>query len=227
MLLVAEIFGPTLQGEGPSVGRRCGFLRLGGCNLDCSWCDTPYTWDWRRFRPERELRRLETAEAVAAIEAMGVDMLVLTGGEPLLQGRALLPLLAAAAERRWRVEVETNGTVAPTPALARGVAQFNVSPKLANSGIAEERRVRPAALAALRDTGRAVFKFVAAGVADLEEIEALAHHHGLDPVYVMPEGTTAELVCTRLRELAGPALERGFHITPRLHILLWGDGRGR
>jgi 7-carboxy-7-deazaguanine synthase len=227
VLLVSEIFGPTLQGEGPSVGRRCGFLRLGGCNLDCSWCDTPYTWDWHRFRPEQELRRMETAEVVAAIEAMGVDMLVVTGGEPLLQGRALLPLLAAAGERGWRVEVETNGTLAPPPELVSAVAQFNVSPKLANSGIAEERRLRPAALATLRDTGRAVFKFVAAGVADLDEIEALARDRGLDPVYVMPEGTTAEVVTARLRELAGPALERGFHVTPRLHIVLWGDGRGR
>jgi 7-carboxy-7-deazaguanine synthase len=227
MLLVSEIFGPTLQGEGPSVGRRCGFLRLGGCNLDCAWCDTPYTWDWRSFRPDRELRRMETAEVVAAVEAMGVEMLVVTGGEPLLQGRPLLPLLAAAGERGWRVEVETNGTVPPPPALAGRVAQFNVSPKLANSGVAAERRLRPAALAALRDTGRAVFKFVAGSVADLDEIDALVSDHGLDPVYVMPEGTTAEVVTARLRELAGPALERGFHVTPRLHILLWGDQRGR
>jgi 7-carboxy-7-deazaguanine synthase len=227
MLLVSEIFGPTLQGEGPSVGRRCGFLRLGGCNLDCSWCDTPYTWDWRRFRPERELRRMETAAVVAAVEAMGVDMLVVTGGEPLLQWRALLPLLAAAGERGWRVEVETNGTVAPPPSLVGMVERFNVSPKLANSGIAEERRVRPPALAALRGTRRAVFKFVAGAVDDLDEIEALAREHALDPVYVMPEGTTAEVVTARLRELAGPALERGFHVTPRLHILLWGDARGR
>ena len=227
MLLVSEIFGPTLQGEGPSVGRRCGFLRLGGCNLDCSWCDTPYTWDWRRFRPEHELRRMEAVEVVAAVAAMGVDMLVVTGGEPLLQGRGLRPLLAAARQRGWRVEVETNGTVAPSRALAEGVDRFNVSPKLANSGVDEERRVRPAALAALRDTGRAIFKFVAAAVEDLDEIEDLARRHALAPVYVMPEGTTAEVVVARLRELADPVLARGFHLTPRLHILLWGDGRGR
>jgi 7-carboxy-7-deazaguanine synthase len=227
VLLVSEIFGPTLQGEGPSVGRRCGFVRLGGCNLDCSWCDTPYTWDWRRFRPERELRRMEVAGVVAAVAAMDVDMLVVTGGEPLLQWRALLPLLAEARARGWRVEVETNGTVAPPPALAASVDRFNVSPKLANSGIAEERRIRPAALAALRDTGRSAFKFVVGAVADLDEVGALAARHALEPVYVMPEGTSAEVITERLRELAEPVLERGYHLTPRLHILLWGDRRGR
>jgi 7-cyano-7-deazaguanosine (preQ0) biosynthesis protein QueE len=227
VLVVAEVFGPTLQGEGPSAGRRCGFVRLGGCNLDCSWCDTPYTWDWTRFTPEGELRRVAVTEVVASVEAMGVDMLVITGGEPLLQARALLPLLAAAAERGWRVEVETNGTVAPPPQMAAQIAAFNVSPKLANSGIVEAVRIRPAALEALRATGRAVFKFVVTAASDLDEVAALVAAHRLEPVYVMPEGTTAEVIVARMRELAGPVLERGFHLTPRLHILLWGDQRGR
>jgi organic radical activating enzyme len=154
-------------------------------------------------------------------------MLVITGGEPLLQGRALLPLVAASRERGWRVEVETNGTVAPAPALAAQVDGFNVSPKLANSGVAEATRIRPAALAALRATGRATFKFVVTAAAELDEVAALAAAHRLEPVYVMPAGTPAEVVLDRMRELAGPALERGFHLSPRLHILLWGDQRGR
>jgi 7-carboxy-7-deazaguanine synthase len=227
VLTVAEVFGPTLQGEGPSVGRRCAFVRLGGCNLDCAWCDTPYTWDWRRYRPEEELRRVDAGDVASAVEEMGVDMLVITGGEPLLQARALMPLLEAAGERGWRVEVETNGTVAPPPFLTGLVTAFNVSPKLANSGIAEAERIRPAPLAALRATGRAVFKFVVTSPADLDEVAALATAHRLEPVYVMPEGTSAEIVLARMRELAGPALAHGFHLTPRLHILLWGDRRGR
>ena len=56
-LVVAEVFGPTFQGEGPSTGQRAGFVRLGRCNLDCSWCDTPYTWDWERFDPAAATRR--------------------------------------------------------------------------------------------------------------------------------------------------------------------------
>lgn len=226
-LVVSEVFGPTFQGEGPSAGRRCGFLRLGGCNLDCSWCDTPYTWDWSRHRPEDELRRMTAGDAVARVAAMGVDMLVITGGEPMLQQQALLPLLTESRRRGWRVEIETNGTMAPRSDVAALVDQFNVSPKLANSGVAEERRLRPDVLAAFAATGRAVFKVVVSGADDLDELDRLVAATGIAPVCVMPEGTDATRILEGMRRLAGPALERGYNLSPRLHILLWGDERGR
>ena len=225
-LLVAEIFGPTLQGEGPSVGWPAAFVRLGGCNLDCSWCDTPYTWDWSRYRADDELRRVGVEAVLEQVTAMGVAMLVISGGEPLLQQRRLLPLLGAAMARRWRVEVETNGTIAPDPEVAELVSQFNVSPKLANSGISPARRLHPAGLRALRDTGRSVFKFVVRDAADVEEVRALADEHNLAPVYLMPEGTDAATITARMRELAPAAVAAGYRLTPRLHILLWGDRRG-
>ena len=56
-LRVAEVFGPTFQGEGPSAGRRAAFIRLSGCGVGCTWCDEPQTWDWSRFsRAAREQR---------------------------------------------------------------------------------------------------------------------------------------------------------------------------
>ena len=57
-LVVAEIFGPTWQGEGPSAGQVAAFVRLGLCNLTCAWCDTAYTWDRSRFDLRAELRRM-------------------------------------------------------------------------------------------------------------------------------------------------------------------------
>jgi 7-cyano-7-deazaguanosine (preQ0) biosynthesis protein QueE len=226
-LVVSEVFGPTFQGEGPSIGRRAGFVRLGRCNLDCAWCDTPYTWDWERYDPAKELHRVAVADVVAQLEAMPPGRVVVTGGEPLLQQRQLTRLVAACAERGWPVEVETNGTRAPSDQLAALVDQWNVSPKLVNSGVPEAKRIRPDALAAFVSTGRAVFKFVVTGEADLAEIAALAAAHDLAPIWVMPEGTDAATVTERARALAGPALERGWHLTPRLHVLLWGDERGR
>jgi 7-cyano-7-deazaguanosine (preQ0) biosynthesis protein QueE len=226
-LAVSEVFGPTIQGEGPTAGRRAAFVRLARCNLDCTWCDTPYTWDWARFDPAKEIHRATVPDVVARLDAMAVDRVVVTGGEPLLQQRRLVPLLAACRDRGWAVEIETNGTIAPRPEVAALVSAFNVSPKLANSGVPEDRRIRPDALTALRATGRAAFKFVAEGAADLDEIGALVERHDLAPVWVMPEGTDAATIRTRMADLAEAVVGRGWNLTPRLHVLLWGDERGR
>lgn len=226
-LVVAEVFGPTFQGEGPSLGRRAGFVRLGRCNLDCAWCDTPYTWDWDRYDPAVELRGTSVASTLEELAAMAPEIVVITGGEPLLQQRRLLPLLEGCAEHGWPVEIETNGTIVPDEQVTSLVHRWNVSPKLANSGIALDKRIRPAALVALRATGRAVFKFVATAQTDLDEVAALVGAHHLEPVWIMPEGTDPTTVLDRARELAGPVLERGWNLTLRLHVLLWGDERGR
>lgn len=225
-LAVSEVFGPTLQGEGPTAGRRAGFVRLARCNLDCGWCDTAYTWDWERFDPAVEVHPLAVDDVVDRLVAMDPGRIVVTGGEPLLQQPALVPLLRACVDRGWPVEVETNGTIVPDPELVELVAQFNVSPKLVNSGVAPERALRPAALTALRDTGRAVFKFVVTGPADLDEIGDVVERFDLSPVWVMPEGTSAATLVPRLRELSDAVVARGWNLTPRLHVLLWGDERG-
>lgn len=225
-LAVAEIFGPTFQGEGPSMGRRCSFLRLSGCNLRCTWCDTPYTWDWSRYDSAAERTLLDVSAILDTISGHGTGMVVVSGGEPLLQQRRLVPLLGALAERGVRIEVETAGTVSPLASVAAAVAQFNVSPKLGNSGNPLARRIRPAALADLQATGRAIWKFVAVSVVDLDEIAGLVDSLGLRPVYVMPEGTSAEVLLARSRELAEAVLARGWNLTSRLHVLLYGNRRG-
>ena len=224
-LVVSETFGATWQGEGPSVGQVAGFVRLGRCNLDCSFCDTPYSWDWARYDPAEELRTVSAADVLAELDAMDVSLLVVTGGEPLLQQRHLPSLLAGAKQRGWRVEIETSGTIAPT--LPEGlVDRFNVSPKLSNSGVAPHRRYRPEVLRRLQDTGVAVFKFVVCSTSDLEEIDAMVDECGLGPVWVMPEGTDAPTVLARMREVADAVLARRWNLTPRLQVLIWGDRRG-
>jgi 7-carboxy-7-deazaguanine synthase len=226
-LLVAEVFGPTIQGEGPSAGRRCGFVRLGGCNLDCMWCDTPYTWDWTRFRPRDELAHARSDDLVERVAAMGVDMVVVTGGEPMLQQDRLVPFLVSAAERGWHVEVETNGTIPPSAEVIALVGQFNVSPKLENSGIEVSRRIVDAVLVAYRCSGRAVFKFVVEDPGDLDEVDTIVARNGLSPVYVMPQATDRAAVLSGMRRLADASATRGYGLTPRLHILRWGNVRGR
>ncbi len=61
-LLISEVFGPTLQGEGPSAGQAAAFVRLGACNLSCAWCDTAYTWNRDKFDLSRELSVMRTED---------------------------------------------------------------------------------------------------------------------------------------------------------------------
>ncbi|MGH3778360.1 MAG: 7-carboxy-7-deazaguanine synthase QueE [Pseudonocardiaceae bacterium] len=228
-LLVAETFGPTLQGEGPSCGRQALFVRLSRCNLSCPRCDTPYTWDWQRFDVGAETHRLTAADILDWALGYPTELLVVTGGEPLLQQDLLVPLVTALAAAGRRVEVETNGTIVPAAALVGAVAGFNVSPKLASFAAPGDarRRINPEALQALVATGRAVFKFVASSVADLDEIADLERQFDLRPVWVMPEGTSTERLLEVMRALADEVVGRGWHLSTRLHVMLWGDARGR
>jgi 7-carboxy-7-deazaguanine synthase len=223
-LFVSEIFGPTFQGEGRSLGMPCMFLRLGGCNLACTFCDTPYTWDWLRFDPRQEVQALSLDEVHARLEGGGVRNLVVSGGEPMLQQAALLRLTRRLHEEGWWTEMETAGTVAP--AAVDLVRAYTVSPKLASSGNLGRPRLVHEALCALRDTGRASWKFVVTGPEDFSEIDTLVRELGLGPVYIMPEGTEAEALKARLIEMAPLCAARGYHLTPRLHILLYGNRRG-
>lgn len=213
-LMVSEIFGPTFQGEGPSAGRRAWFLRLGGCNLACSWCDTPYTWDARRFDLRAEIIRTPIADLPDQLGPCD-DLLVITGGEPLLQTRGVGQLLAVLGERP--VEVETNGTLAP-PLWPRPV-DFNVSPKLTNSGRATA--LHPAWL----DVATARFKFVVTSAGDITEAAALGTPR--ERTWVMPEGTTSFAVLGTAQKVADAAARYGFNLTLRQHVLLWGSERGR
>jgi 7-carboxy-7-deazaguanine synthase len=233
-LLVSEVFGPTFQGEGRSLGQRVGFVRLGTCNLDCgrgpgaTWaCDTAYSWDWERYSPAAELTVRSVDDIVAELTAMDVGGLVITGGEPLIQQRRLVPLLGAAASCDWAVEVETNGTIAPLPDVVELVSQFNVSPKVHGSGVPAALALRPRALEALLATGKSVFKFVASSAADLDDIGDVVARYGLAPVMIMPAGTEAGPMIQVARELAEPVLGRGWDLTIRLHVLLWGNERAR
>ena len=223
-----EIF-KTLQGEGPSAGTPTGFLRLATCNLKCSWCDTKYTWDWSQYDYSQEVATLATEDVRRRIDALGTNRLVITGGEPLMQQRALAPLASGLKSGGYSCEIETNGTLAPSADMVSAIDQWNVSPKLANSHNAIERRHIPNALQVFRNLDNAYFKFVVVEPEDLAELDDLIERYSIPKhrVLLMPEGTTPETLDRRSSWLAEACTDRGYRFTTRLHILLWGDKRGR
>ena len=230
-----EIFA-SLQGEGPSAGRPSVFVRLSRCNLACQWCDTAYTW---RFtgdnRPHRDGTAFDRAQnqltlaeddIAARIAAFDGNRLVITGGEPLMQGAALARMLDALPA--MHVEIETNGTVAPHPALDAHVDQYNVSPKLAHSGNPADLALIPARLTAWAQDSRACFKFVIASPEDVTEVLALQAEYVIPPerIFLMPEGTDSATLRTREKWLSELCVKHGFRMSDRLHIHLYGDTRG-
>lgn len=228
-MLLNEVFGPTVQGEGPHAGRRAAFVRFAGCNLSCTWCDTPYSWDWKRYDRYRETHEANPADVADAVLAMNVDLVVITGGEPMMQ-QTWIPLLARALPG-CSLDVETNGTIAPEPTVVDAVGLFVVSPKLRHAGDRDKMRLKPRALeryAALAREGRAVFKIVVTDAADIGEAMALCDTYSIprDSTWLMPEGADRDTHLSRLVALADDVVAQGFHLSTRLHVLAWDDKRG-
>lgn len=216
LVRISEIF-TSIQGEGPSAGTPSVFVRLQGCAVGCSWCDTKYSWD------PRGGRTMSLEALLAAVTAEVPGNVVVTGGEPL-EHAAFVAVIAALKATGRRVEVETAGTEVP-PTVE--VDQWNVSLKLGHSGVPEARRLRPAAIARFRDLG-AWFKFVVAEEADLEEVLRIQRTYGLaaDRIILMPLGMRREDQQARMPRVVDWCRRHGFRFSPRLHILLWGPKRG-
>lgn len=224
-LNVNEMFGPTIQGEGRHAGRMCSFLRLSGCNLSCSWCDTPYTWDWNRFDHDAETHRSPVDEVARHLDLLP-GRLVVSGGEPLLQAPALAALLTRLDGRTF--DVETNGTrrLGATEGMWDTVT---CSPKVVPS--AAQRSNLPGAIHP-SVTEVADFKFVVRDTADLNAVltwltrDEQGVRVPFDRVWIMPEGTSAAVLTERTPFVVDAAARYGFNFSTRLHVYGWHDTRG-
>ncbi len=224
-VLIAETF-TSLQGEGTLVGVPSFFIRTSGCNLRCSWCDTPYT----SWTPEGSRRQV--ADLVGEAHRSGVRHVVVTGGEPLLQ-REIGVLTRALAGEGFHITVETAGTIAPDFVCDL----LSVSPKTANSDPEGRWRERHRRLRS--DVGplrtlierfpESQLKFVVGERGDLCDIRQLLEKLptvDAGRVLLMPEGRTPAEVARTAAIVAALCLEHGFRYTPRLHLDLFGGRRG-
>jgi len=214
---VAEVFY-SIQGEGATAGMPAVFVRLQGCSVGCTWCDTKYSWDSEGGR-EVDLEAL--VEETAAFPCRRV---VVTGGEPL-ESALFPPLLRRLGERGFVIEVETSGTL-PPPRID-GSIQWNVSIKLAGSGVAESRRIRPDAIRGFL-TQDAWWKFVVTDDGDVAEVLMLAERFALPRARILlqPEAVRREDLLGRSSWVVEACKRHGFGFSPRLHVLLWGAKRG-
>ena len=215
---IAETFY-SIQGEGTTAGLPAVFVRLQGCSVGCDWCDTKYSWD---PAGGREVALEELLDEVSAYPCRRV---VITGGEPL-ESPLFSPLVAALAARNFILEVETSG-ILPPPPEAPGAIQWNVSVKLAGSGVGEAKRVKPDAIRAFLGCD-AWWKFVVSDEDDVDEVLRLAERFALPRARILlqAEALRAEDFAARAPWVADACMAHGFRFSPRLHVLLWGAKRG-
>lgn len=227
-LPVSEIFY-SIQGEGVHSGVPSVFLRTYYCNLTCTWCDTKYTWlNQDEASPGVNYDPMTKQETLSRITSYHCKHLVLTGGEPLMHQQALVPILLQLKNLGFFIEVETNGTFAPSIQLLECVDCLNVSPKISNSLVPEKVRFRPDSLRAFVASNKAWFKFVVQNQGDLAEIEEVIAVVSIprERVLLMPEGIDASELSSRAKWIVEVCERRGYRFCPRLHILLFGNKRG-
>ena len=228
MLDVCEIFY-SVQGEGLYAGMPSVFVRFSGCNLACTWCDTPYASRPAQADAPRAMSIGDLLAAVAPYPAAA--HVVLTGGEPMLQ--ADVPDLAGALAAAGRaVTIETNATVPPGRVRC---ALASLSPKLPGSQPDGAGALDAGVAAAWLARNPCQLKFVVAAPADLDAVDAFLHALPAPPpperVFLMPEGRAPQsgsppAVASGGGDLVQACLQRGIRYGRRLQLDLFGDRRG-
>jgi 7-carboxy-7-deazaguanine synthase len=230
-MLISETFY-SVQGEGSLVGVPSVFVRTSGCNLRCTWCDTPYA----SWQPEGTEMSVE--EILAIVQREPTRYVVITGGEPMV-AKGMPELLTQLRAAGKHITIETAGTIAP-----QGVAcdLASISPKLAHSTPSEAKagkawaekherlRLQPEVLREWCERYDYQLKFVVSTEADVEEVRAVVASIGVpvppEKILLMPEGITQEALRARQTWLVDVCKRTGWRYSPRLHIDLFGNKRG-
>ena len=194
----------TIQGEGSTVGRLSTFVRLQGCNLDCYFCDTAYTWDGT----EKSVKKFVSGVSDEMLSHNARNF-VITGGEPLLQMGGVEELVSLLVGAGGTVEIETNGTILPSDYLCDNCT-INCSPK---KGYINDYIIRY-----LSTYSKNIFKFVTDGD---DVVDYIPRYLDRDKVWLMPmtNGSVDYNQCFIL------CMKYGYHLSPRMQVELFGDKR--
>ncbi len=230
LITICEIFGPTIQGEGSLIGQPTVFVRTGGCDYRCRWCDTAYAVD-AGFR--RQWTEMTAAEILAQVGNLsgGQPLLVsLSGGNPALQ--PLDGLIRLGKAEGYRFAMETQGSVAK-PWFA-SLEVLTLSPKPPSSGMKTDWQQLEDCVAA---AGKAAvtLKLVVFDEDDYQFARQVAARFPQLPVYLQPCNVSTPTeesgaMLARLHWLVTRILADSWYearVLPQLHVLLWGNQRGR
>ena len=233
---VTEIYR-SLQGESSYTGLPCIFVRLTGCNLRCAWCDSEYT-----FSGGKRMALDEVMAEVYAVSRAGLadgdpvtavpELVEITGGEPMLQEREVVPLMERLLAEGYQVMLETSGERELERVPTQVVKIVDV--KCPESGEGASFRVENLRTLTARDE----LKFVLAGRKDYEFARAFLREHRLaagpaavifSPAFARTARGSRDVTHCALdpRELAEWILQDGLHIRLGLqvHKFIWDPGQ--
>lgn len=206
-LLVSELYC-SIQGESSYAGLPCAFVRLTGCPLRCTWCDSEYAFQGGR--------RISIEEIVSEVAFMGVRLVEVTGGEPLAQPQCI-PLLRALCDAGFEVLLETSGSLDISDVDARVVKIVDV--KCPGSGEEAANRWENLEVIGERDE----LKFVLADRRDYDWAKDVLQEKGLEA----REGVLFSAVHGRVdpAQIAAWIIEDGLNVRLQiqLHKILWPD----
>jgi 7-carboxy-7-deazaguanine synthase len=210
----------SIQGEGESIGKPAIFLRLFSCNLKCCWCDSKYTWGKNHYLTE------SISQVAKDINKIKCDRLIITGGEPLLQQKAISSLIKKLPTIKY-IEIETNGTINPDEYLIKKCF-FNVSPKLSNSKNSKSARYKKNILKNFNKNSNCSFKFVVKNKKNLNELTEILRECKIEnnKIIIVPEGRSTKEMKKNSLSLIESAKNKGWRILPRIHILFWNNKKG-
>jgi len=227
-LNVSELFYDTIQGEGPYAGYPAVFLRLAGCTLNCTWCDTKDIWKNGFFIGVDELVDIMSKTKIFELFRDGVHF-VITGGSPLLQQKNLIKFLRVLEAKLLFlpfIEVENEAVLMPEKELELLVDAWNNSPKLINSGNSFLSICKEDVLSHMNDLSNSIFKFVVRNLDDVMGIQVRYIETGIisrKNVWLMPEGATREELRNVREKVVRLAIRFGFKYTDRLQVVLWNN----
>ena len=230
-LAIAEFFCDTIQGEGIHTGVPATFLRLQGCTLQCNFCDTLTVWPNGNEYAFKEVFDLMDSIDLPDRLSRG-QHLVITGGSPLKQQNRVIRFIEQFIHRYGFlpfIEIENEAVLVPMPELVPYIACWNNSPKLNNSGMRFNVRIKPDALITVASLPNSYFKFVVSSEEDWSEIAETFLETGYikrEQIVLMPEGQTQEALLERREMVVAMAIKKGVRFSDRLHITIWNKQTG-
>ena len=229
---ISEIFGPTIQGEGALIGRPTVFVRTGGCDYRCSWCDTlfavesKYRHDWMDMSAEEVFQNIQKLSGDKPL------MVTLSGGNPAIQ--PLGGLIEIGQALGYQFAIETQGSVAADWFSKLDV--LTLSPKPPSSSMVTDYNRLDDCIKAAGSKPQIQMKIVIADEDDFAYARNMAARYPHIPMTLQPCNLSASKDCPdqaalmeKMRWLVEKAnAEYWYSVTilPQLHVMLWGNMRG-